>query len=58
MVSTISAALSLKVWPSLVRWPALLADHGDIDAVIAEDAGEQVDVGEPRHVLEHRGSRA
>ena len=29
-----------------------LADHGDVDAVIAENAAEQRDVGKPRHVLE------
>jgi len=34
------------------RLAAPLAAHHDVDAVIAEDALEEADIGEPRHVVE------
>ena len=43
-----------SVWPSYWVSPGRLPPHHDVDAVVAEDALQQVDVGEPRHVVEHQ----
>ena len=56
-MSTISGAVSLKVWPSLVPLAGALAGDGHVDAVIAENAAKQIDVGEPRDVLQASASR-
>ena len=37
----------------ILRFARTLAAHHDIDAVIAEDALEQIHVGKPRHVVEN-----
>ena len=52
VVSTISGAVSRKVWPSLAALAGPLAGDGHVDAVIAENAGKQIDVGKPRHVMQ------
>ena len=46
------AAEMCSVWPSYLRLARPLAADHDVDAVIAEDALQQADVGEPRHVVE------
>ena len=39
----------------LLRLARALAGHHHVDAVIGQDALEQIDVGEPRHVVENEG---
>ena len=51
MVSTISVAVSLKVSAVARTLVRTLSRYGDIDAMIAEDATKQIDVGQTRHVV-------
>ena len=54
MVSTISAAWKRHALAVELVGAAAAAVHGDIDAVVLEDALELLDVGEARHVFEHQ----
>ena len=48
------AAEMCRVWPVMLLVAGALALHHDVDAVIAEDVLQQLDVGETRHVFQHQ----